>query len=92
LLTNEGWVLSPAYDINPVETGTGLKLNISDEDNSLDLNLAMEVSEFFRLSEKRAAEIKEEILNAVSGWKQMAIKYGISRVEQELKAVAFKAT
>jgi len=31
-------------------------------------------------------------LNAVSGWKQMAIKYGISRVEQELKAVAFKAT
>lgn len=92
LLTNEGWVLSPAYDINPVETGTGLKLNISDEDNSLDLNLAMEVSEFFRLSEKRAAEIKEEILNAVSGWKEMAIKYGISRVEQELKAVAFKAT
>jgi len=92
LLTNEGWVLSPAYDINPVETGAGLKLNISDEDNSLDLNLAMEVSEFFRLSEKRADEIKEEIVNAVSGWKEMAIKYGISRVEQELKAVAFKAT
>jgi serine/threonine-protein kinase HipA len=92
LLTNEGWVLSPAYDINPVETGAGLKLNISDEDNSLDLNLAMEVSEFFRLSEKRADEIKEEIVNVVSGWKEMAIKYGISRVEQELKAVAFKAT
>ncbi|AFU67867.1 addiction module toxin protein HipA [Psychroflexus torquis ATCC 700755] len=91
LLTNEGWVLSPAYDINPVETGAGLKLNISDEDNSLDLNLAMEVSEFFRLSEKRADEIKEEIVKAVSGWKEMAIKYGISRVEQELKAVAFKA-
>jgi serine/threonine-protein kinase HipA len=91
LLTNEGWVLSPAYDINPVETGAGLKLNISDEDNSLDLNLAMEVSEFFRLSEKRADEIKEEIVNVVSGWKEMAIKYGISRVEQELKAVAFKA-
>jgi serine/threonine-protein kinase HipA len=53
LLTNDGWVLSPAYDINPVENGSGLKLNISDEDNSLDLNLAMEVSEFFRLSEKR---------------------------------------
>jgi len=89
LLTNEGWVLSPAYDINPVETGTGLKLNISDEDNSLDLNLAMEVSEFFRLSEKRAKEIKEEVLNAVSGWKKAATKYGISRAEQELKAIAF---
>ena len=92
LLTNDGWILSPAYDINPVENGTGLKLNISDEDNSLDLNLAMEVSEFFRLSEKRATEIIEEVLNAIAGWKVVAIKYGISRAEQELKAIAFKTT
>ena len=92
LLTNDGWVLSPAYDINPVETGNGLKLNISDEDNSLDLNLAMEVSEFFRLTEERATEIIEEVLNAVRNWNQVAIKYGISRVEQELKALAFKTT
>lgn len=92
ILTNDGWVLSPAYDINPVETGTGLKLNISDEDNSLDLNLAMEVSEFFRLSENEATEILEEILKAVSNWKELAAKYGISRVEQELKAIAFKTS
>lgn len=90
LLTNDGWVLSPAYDINPVENGTGLKLNISDTDNSLDLNLALEVSEFFRLSEKRATEIIEEVLNVVSGWKEIAKKHGISRAEQELKALAFK--
>jgi len=90
LLTDEGWVLSPAYDINPVETGTGLKLNISDEDNTLDLHLAMEVAEFFRLSQKRATEIKEEVLNAVSKWREIAVKYGISRVEQELKSLAFK--
>ncbi len=92
LLTNDGWELSPAYDINPVENGTGLKLNISDEDNSLDLNLAMEVSEFFRLSEKRATEIIDEVLNAVANWREVAIKYKISRVEQELKAIAFKIT
>jgi serine/threonine-protein kinase HipA len=90
LLTNDGWVLSPAYDINPVENGSGLKLNISDEDNSLDINLAMEVSEFFRLSEKRATEIIDEVLNAVANWREVAIKYKISRVEQELKALAFK--
>lgn len=30
ILKPEGWVLSPAFDINPVETGTGLSLNISD--------------------------------------------------------------
>lgn len=92
LLTNRGWILSPAYDINPVETGTGLKLNISDEDNSLDLDLAMDVSEYFRLTEKRANEIIEEVLGAVRNWKKIAIKYGISRVEQELKSLAFKTT
>ena len=48
ILSEIGWLLSPAYDINPVETGTGLKLNISDNDNSLDIDLAMEVHEFFR--------------------------------------------
>ena len=92
LLTNNGWILSPAYDINPIENGTGLKLNISDEDNSLDLNLAMDVSEFFRLTEKRAHEIMEEVLNAVSKWRDIANKYDISRVEQELKSLAFRTT
>ena len=92
LLTDEGWILSPAYDINPVETGTVLKLNISDEDNSLDLSLAVEVSEFFRLSNKRATVIIEEVMNAVGCWKEVATKYGISGVEQELKAIAFRTT
>ena len=91
ILTDEGWILSPAYDINPVETGTGLKLNISDEDNSLDLDLAMEVSEFFRLTKERAAEIIDEVKVAVRGWKEIATTYGISRSEQELKSIAFKA-
>ena len=68
-----------------------MKLNISDEDNSLDLNLAMDVSEFFRLTEKRANEIIDEVLNAVSNWKDIANKYGISRVEQDLKSLAFKS-
>lgn len=90
MLTETGWILSPAYDINPVETGTGLKLNISDEDNSLDLDLAMEVCEFFRLSEDRAMEIIEEVKAAVLNWRNVADKYGISRAEQELKALAFQ--
>lgn len=90
MLTEGGWRLSPAYDINPIETGTGLKLNISDEDNALDLDLAMEVSEFFRLPKERAGIIMEEVKAAVRKWKVIADKYGISRAEQELKALAFK--
>lgn len=89
ILTEGGWILSPAYDINPVETGTGLKLNISDEDNSLDFDLALEVCEFFRLSKDRGEEIISEIKSVVCTWKDVATKHGISRAEQELKSRAF---
>ena len=89
ILKDQGWRLSPAYDINPVETGTGLKLNISDEDNSLDLDLALQVREFFRLSEPKSIAIMAEVKMAVKSWRITATKYGISRVEQEIKALAF---
>jgi len=90
ILTNSGWVLSPAYDINPVETGTGLKLNISDSDNALNLDLAMEVHTFFRLTEAKALEIIEENKNAVRNWRKIASQFGISNAEQELKSKAFQ--
>lgn len=90
VLSNNGWLLSPAYDINPVETGTGLKLNISEEDNALDLNLALEVSEYFRLTKTRANQIIEEVITSVNNWREIATKLGISRSEQELKSNAFK--
>ncbi|HTF04982.1 MAG TPA: HipA domain-containing protein, partial [Bacteroidia bacterium] len=40
LLTERGWKLSPAYDMNPNEFGTGLSLNVSEKENSLDMELA----------------------------------------------------
>ena len=92
ILTSTGWVLSPAYDINPVETGTGLSLNISENDNSLDLDLALKVCPYFRLSENRAKEIKEEVLGAIKPWREHAKKHGISNAECELKSRAFRLT
>lgn len=89
MLSHDGWILSPAYDINPVETGTGLKLNISDSDNALDLELAKEVAHFFRLKNKIANEIIEEVKASVRNWKSLASKRGISTTEQELKSRAF---
>lgn len=89
ILTNKGWVLSPAYDINPIETGIGLKLNISENDNALDLDLAIEVAPYFRIEDGEAFDIIEEVTNAVGNWKVLANKLGLSRVEQELKSRAF---
>ncbi|TVQ83246.1 MAG: HipA domain-containing protein [Bacteroidetes bacterium] len=90
LLTEQGWELSPAYDLNPVETGSGLKLNISEIDNSLDLNLALDVHEYFRLSYKEAKEIVSHIQAVVRSWPQKAKGLKISRREQEIKQMTFR--
>ncbi|MCU7512348.1 MAG: HipA domain-containing protein [Ignavibacteria bacterium] len=89
LLTEKGWLLSPAFDINPVETGTGLKLNISETDNSLDTGLALEVTDYFRLKKTKAEKIIKEIREKVSMWESIAGKYNISRAETDLMKSAF---
>lgn len=90
VLTPGGWRLSPAYDINPVETGTGLKLNISENDNSLSLELAMDVIPFFRINRGKALEIKEEVCKAVLHWRDIAKKIGIPNQQVERKQGAFR--
>lgn len=90
ILSNIGWLLSPAYDINPIEIGSGLKLNISENDNSLDLDLAMDVHEYFRLGEKQALDIIQKVKESVRNWKNFASEFGISKAEQDLKKLAFK--
>jgi serine/threonine-protein kinase HipA len=92
LLTPEGWVLSPAYDINPVENSSGLSLNITENDNALDLELATSVAPFFRLSGEKSRAIMEEVCTAVSKWRSTAKKYGLSNLECDLKANAFRFT
>ena len=89
LLTKKGWILSPAYDMNPVENGTGLKLNISENDNSLDLNLALEVIDYFRVSSEKANQIIESIKRSVENWRVVAEKYKIDKAEQEIMSKAF---
>ncbi|MDG9669917.1 HipA domain-containing protein [Hahella sp. CR1] len=84
-----GWVLSPAYDINPVTPSNGLHLNITDNDNSLDYDLAMDVIEFFQLGVSEANAIKDEVLHSVSQWESVAKNIGISRADRQLMASAF---
>ncbi len=90
LLTEKGWKLSPAYDINPVENAFGLKLNISEHDNDLDFDLALEVAPYFRIERIEAGNIINKTKKVVSNWRNIASKLGISRIEQEQKADAFK--
>ncbi len=90
ILTENGWILSPAYDLNPSVEKDGLSLNIDMDDNSLDLNLAKSVGIYFRLNESEMDAIIVEIQDAVSNWKDTATEIGISRGEQELMEGAFR--
>lgn len=92
ILTNEGWILSPAYDINPSIDKDGLALNIDTHNNELDFNLAKSVGEYFRLDNSQMDKIINEVIEAVSSWKVIAQKIGISRAEQELMSAAFIAS
>ncbi|WP_095192373.1 type II toxin-antitoxin system HipA family toxin [Pseudomonas sp. Irchel 3A7] len=85
-----GWRLSAAYDMNPVAHADGLKLNITDADNALDLELAREVAEYFRISRPDAEDIIESIKGVVSQWPTLAGALGLSRREQDYMASAFR--
>jgi serine/threonine-protein kinase HipA len=90
LLSSRGWTLSPVYDINPDERGAGLKLNISENDNSLDFGLALDVCSYFRLSRKRA-EGRYRLANIREyGWRVAATRCGISKREQDRVKGAFR--
>lgn len=88
VLTDEE--LSPAFDVNPVYYGSGLTLNISETDNSLDFDLASSVAKYFRVSGKRATAIISQVQQSVSQWQKVAKTYKIPSREQELMAQAFE--
>jgi serine/threonine-protein kinase HipA len=90
LLTESGWELSPAYDLNTDPNGSGLSLNISETDNALSFDLAMEVSPMFRIHPQRASEILDKVRAVVAKWYIHAKDLGIPRSEQELMKRAFE--
>ncbi len=90
LLQEGGWVLSPAYDINPVAMGGGLALNISKEDNTQSLDLVRSVASVFRIDNGKADKIIGEVINAVRNWEQLAKKLKLSSREIGQMKSAFR--
>lgn len=90
LLSEKGWILSPAFDLNPSIDKNGLALNIDTDDNALEFELAKSVGLYFKLSDSEMDSIILEIKSVVSDWKTIANEIGISRSEQEMMAAAFR--
>ena len=90
LLGEDGWALSPAFDINPVATGNGLTLNISEYDNSQDIELVRSVASVFRINPKRSDEIIAEVRNVVRNWMKLAKQLRLPSREISFMKNAFR--
>jgi serine/threonine-protein kinase HipA len=89
LVPGKGWRLSEAYDMNPVPDSHGLKLNISEADNAMDLDLVRAVAPYFRVHAKTAREIIGSSQAIVKQWPTIAASLKIPAREQQRMAPAF---
>ena len=90
--SGSGWMLSPAYDLNPIPVDIKpriLSTSIDYDDNSASIDLALQVREYFDLSEEVAINIIKEVASAVSNWQAVATKLAIPNAEIKRMASAF---
>ena len=90
LLTRNGWRLSPMYDVNPVEEGDELSLNVSESDNRISIDLALETANYYGINAGDARRLADEILATVrDNWECIAKQCGLGRTDIEDKRPAF---
>jgi len=88
-----GWVLSPAYDLNPTPTDIKqriLSTNISLDEGTCSIELALSQAEFFGLSMSEARNIISAVGAAVSAWRTVAKGVGLSKSQQDRMSSAFE--
>ena len=87
-----GWVLSPAYDLNPTPTDVKprvLTTNINVDEGVCNLGEVLRVADYFGLSAAAACTIVGEVGRAVANWRQVAEARGARPAEIKRMASAF---
>ena len=90
---NQGWRLSPAYDLNPVPVQFRpriLSTLIDEQNGDASLDLALSVAEYFRLTTAQARQTAYEVGRAVTRWREEASTLGIAAAEINTLASAFE--
>ena len=80
LLTEKGWVWSPAYDLNPSDFNTQ-SLLVSRDSNESSLEVLLAAAGDYMLSTERAKQIVDEVSKAMQNARQVARQCGISERE-----------
>lgn len=88
-----GWILSPAYDLNPTPADLRertLTTGISLDDGTCDLDLVLSVAEFFGLSDGGAKTIVKQVALATSTWREVAARHQARPAEMKRMESAFE--
>lgn len=89
LLTQKGWTLSPAYDMNPTQNEYQ-SLLVSKSSSKADLTILLDACEDYMLERETATQIISEVVVAVTEWKVVAKKLSIPNREMELFGKTFE--
>lgn len=88
-----GWRLSPVYDVNPVPTDVRQRIlttGIAPDDFGCDLNLVLEVAEYFGLSAAEARAIVKAVAATTATWRDAAARRGARAAEITRMQSAFE--
>lgn len=88
-----GWVLSPAYDLNPTPTDIKqriLSTNISLDEATCSIELALSQAELFGLHLLEARKVINQVGVAVATWRDVAKEAGLIKSEQDRMSSAFE--
>lgn len=89
LLTQKGWTLSPAYDMNPT-LNEYQSLLVNESSNKADISVLLDSCESYLIKKEIAANIIQEVQTAVSGWESLAVQLQILVREMTLFKDRFK--
>lgn len=89
LLTQKGWTLSPAYDMNPT-LNEYQSLLVNESSNKADISALLDSCESYLIKKEIAANIIQEVQTAVSGWESLAVQLQIPVREMALFKDRFK--
>lgn len=90
LLSDNGWCLSPMYDVNPIYYGSNLSLCVDKDNNEIDFDLALSTAKYYNITNAKAESIIKDIKGTVSSnWRTLATRHCLTRREIEQMSPAF---
>jgi serine/threonine-protein kinase HipA len=86
----KGWRLSPAFDLNPAPERNEHSLALDGASRIPDLKPALDTAGLYRLSDRRAKAILDEVRGAVASWREVATGADVPTDDVDALAGAFE--